>query len=55
MFIMHDALGLLVYNQSIQDQQHVICSSVLAIKGYASFFISVYKVFQIASSCLSDT
>lgn len=48
---MHNALGLLVCNQSIQDNQHVICSNVPAIMGYFSPFISVYIVFQKASLC----
>lgn len=48
---MHNALGLLVCNQSIQDNQYVICSNVPAIMGYFSPFISVYIVFQRASLC----
>lgn len=52
---MHDAHGLLLCNQSIQDQQRVICSNVLAIMKYVSPFISVYIAFQKTSSGLSGT
>lgn len=52
MFIMHDALGLSAYNQCIQDQQHVSCSTVLAIMGYTFLSICVYAVLHEAPSYL---
>lgn len=52
MFIMHNTLGLSAYNQCIQGQQQVSCSTVHAIMGYTFLSICVYEVLHEASSYL---